>query len=79
MIDHPLMHDLSDKTSEQLMEDIGSLTNKLTYMYRINKSDMVRQITMVLTAYRAEYNKRQEELFAKKYNSDKITEKININ
>lgn len=78
MLEHPLMQNLSDKTTEQLMEDINSLTNKLTYMYRLNKSDMVRQLTMVLNAYRAEYTKRQDEMFNKKYNNS-LKDKININ
>lgn len=73
---HPLMTDLSEKTTEQLLEDISSLSSKLSYMYRLNKADLVRQLTMVLTAYRDEYAKRQNELFNKKMSN--VSDKINI-
>jgi hypothetical protein len=73
---HPLMTDLSEKSTEQLLEDINSLSNKLSYMYRLNKADLVRQLTMVLSAYREEYNRRQAEMFNKKMAN--AADKINI-
>jgi hypothetical protein len=73
---HPFVNDLSDKSTDELLESISTLGNKLQYMFKIGKHDMVRQIQMVLEAYRSEYQKRQNEIWAKK--SQNLEKKIDI-
>lgn len=71
MTNYPFEINLIDKTNEQLLEDINSLSSKLNFAYKSNKPVMVRQLIMVLDLYKNEYSKRQEILLNKKYNGDK--------
>jgi hypothetical protein len=73
---HPFVGDLSQKTIDELQDTISSLNSKLSYMARLNKMDMVRQLNMILDSYRLEYSKRQKALWDKK--SENMDNKINI-
>lgn len=77
MVTHPFIGDLSDKTLEELSEKINDLNKKMQFMYKMGKHDMVRQVQMVVESYRAEYLRKQHELWDKK--SDKeLSKKIDI-
>lgn len=73
-MEHPLIADLSDKKFEELQETISSLMNKLNFAYRIQNGPMIHQLNMILESYKAEYNKKMDEV-VKKQN---IQGKINI-
>lgn len=73
---HPFVGDLSGKTTDEILETISTLGNRLQFMFKIGKHDMVRQLQMVLEAYRSEYQKRQNEIWAKK--SQELDKKIDI-
>jgi len=64
-MEHPFISNLSDKTMEELGESISTLNKRMSYAYRMNRSDIVRQLQMALDSYRSEYNKRQAEIWAK--------------
>jgi hypothetical protein len=72
-MNHPFLGNLSDKSMDELSETISTLNNRLQYMFKLGKHDMVRQITMIIEGYKAEYAKRQRELWEKKssYQADK--------
>lgn len=73
---HPFAGNLKDKTLDELMDSITKLTKQQQYMFRIGKSDVVNQINLLLTTYRTEYQKRQQELWDKK--SPDLNKKIDI-
>ena len=77
MVTHPFIGDLSDKTLEELSEKINDLNKKMQFMYKMGKHDMVRQVQMVVESYRAEYLKKQQELWDKKSNKE-LDKKIDI-
>lgn len=74
---HPFIHDLSNKTMDELGETINNLNKQLQFMYRMGKSDMVSQISLVINTYKSEYAKRQQELWTKK-NNHNMDKKIDI-
>lgn len=73
-MEHPLISSLSDKKFEELQESITSLMNKLNFAYRTQNGPMIHQLTLLLESYKAEYNKKMDEI-VKKQN---IQGKINI-
>lgn len=62
---HPFIHDLSDKSLEDLQTAITELTKKLNFAYRMQNSPMIQQIQMVIESYRAEHNKKMDDLMRK--------------
>ena len=76
MIDHPLLGNLTEKSDDDLIETINTLSKNMQFMFRIGKHDMVRQIQMALTTYREEYFRRQAEVWNKK--SEDLDGKIDI-
>lgn len=69
---HPFIHDLSDKSLEELQEAISSLTSKLTFAYRMGNQPMIHQLLMAIDSYKVEYGKKMDELMKKQ------TSQINI-
>ena len=62
---HPFIGDLSDKSMEDLSNTISDLTKKLGFAYRMQNGPMIHQIGMVMESYKAEYNKKMDEMFKK--------------
>lgn len=62
---HPFANDLTEKSTDEIAESITSLGNKLSFAYRMQKADMANQIQMLLESYKAEYNKRMDEMYRK--------------
>jgi predicted Zn-dependent protease len=73
-MEHPFITSLSDKTLEELQNTISDLYGKLNYAHRSGNSALITQINMVMDSYRAEYNKRMDEMIKKQ----NISTKINI-
>lgn len=70
IMNHPFISDLSTKTLDELMDIITKLTKQQQFMFRVGKQDVVQQINMALNSYRAEYQKRQQEIWNKNNNSN---------
>ena len=71
---HPFINDLSDKSLDDLQGSITGLMTKLTFAYKMQNGPMIHQINMVLESYKAEYNKKMDEMIKKQ----NIGNKINI-
>lgn len=69
---HPFIGDLSEKTIDELQETINKLTKNLMFMHRTQNSPMIGQLQMVIESYKAEYNKRIDEIYKKQNLGDKI-------
>ena len=64
-MEHPFIHNLDDKTLEELQTAISSLSNKLNFAYRTSNGPLINQINMALESYRSAYNKKMNELIDK--------------
>lgn len=62
---HPFIGDLSDKTLEEIQSTITKLTGNLNYVYRTQNHALIQQLHMVLESYKAEANKRLDEIYKK--------------
>lgn len=62
---HPFIHDLSDKSLEELQNKMADLTQKMNFALRMQNGPMIHQIGMVLESYRVEHTKKMDELFKK--------------
>lgn len=64
-MEHPFIHNLSDKSLEQLQDTMTELMKKLSFAYQMQNSSMIHQLTMVIESYRAEHKKKMDELISK--------------
>jgi hypothetical protein len=71
---HPFIHDLSDKTSDEILKTISDLYTKLNFAHRTQNRALINQIQMVIESYTAESSKRMDEM----YNKQNLQNKINI-
>ena len=62
---HPFITDLSDKSLEDLQNSITDLMKKLNFAYSMQNGPMIHQISMVLESYKAEHNKKMDEIMKK--------------
>ena len=62
---HPFIHNLSDKSLEDLQTSITDLMKKLNFAYSMQNGPMIHQISMVLEIYKAEHNKKMDEIMKK--------------
>jgi hypothetical protein len=69
---HPFINDLSDKKLEDLQTTISDLTGKLNFAYRTGNGPLIHQIQMVIDSYKAEYQKKMDEMIKKQNISSKI-------
>lgn len=72
-MEHPFIHDLSDKSLEDLQNTISSLNNKLTFAYRTQNGTLIHQLQMVIESYRKEYLKKMDDLIKKQNINTKIS------
>ncbi len=64
-MEHPFINNLSSKTMEELSNDLTDLTKKLSFAHRMQNGPMIHQIQMVMESYKAEYNRKMDEMFKK--------------
>ena len=62
---HPFINNLSDKSLEDLQTSITDLMKKLNFAYGMQNGPMIHQISMVLESYKAEHNKKMDEIMKK--------------
>lgn len=56
---HPLVGDLSGKTTDELLETMSTLHNRLGAVRRSGNTNMVGQLLNVIATYQAEFDKRR--------------------
>jgi hypothetical protein len=64
-MEHPFIHNLEEKTLEELQTAISELTTKLNFAYRTTNGPLVHQLTMAIESYRTAYAKKMDELISK--------------
>ena len=64
-MEHPFVNNISGKTREELSNDLSDLTKKLGFAYRMQNGPLIQQLQMVMESYKAEYNKKMDEMFKK--------------
>lgn len=64
-MEHPFLHNLHEKSLEELQTGISDLTKKLNFAYRMQNSPMINQINMAIESHRSAYNKKMNELIDK--------------
>jgi hypothetical protein len=55
---HPLISDLSGKTTEELLKTINDMYKKMAFANRMGNAAMKQQLQMVMANYQQEYQKR---------------------
>jgi len=73
-MDHPFINDLSDKTTDQLLESINSIDQKINFALQMGNRNLVNQLFMAKNNYQNTYNKKMAELFEKM----NVTSGVNI-
>ena len=56
---HPLIGDLSGKTTDELLETMSNLHNRLGAVRRSGNTNMAGQLLNVIATYQAEFDKRR--------------------
>ena len=62
---HPFIHDLSDKSLDDLTKTLTDLQGKLTWARRSMNQPLIHQMQMVIESYNIEYQKRMDEMYKK--------------
>jgi len=57
-MDHPLIPNIDDLTTEQLGETVVSLNKKLSIAYRLGNHDLCNQIRMAIETYQNKYQEK---------------------
>jgi hypothetical protein len=69
---HPFIHNLEDKTIDELQKTISQLNSRLFQASRTLHPTLVPQIQMALESYNAEYTRRIDEVYKKQNLENKI-------
>lgn len=64
-MEHPFIHDISDKSLEELQTKISELSTKLNFAYRTSNGPLIHQIQMAMESYRNAYAKKMDEMIQK--------------
>jgi hypothetical protein len=73
-MEHPFLHNLDEKSLEELQTGISDLTKKLNFAYRMNNGPMINQINMAITSFRTAYDKKMNDLI----NKQKVNMQIKV-
>ena len=71
-MEHPFIHNLDDKSLEDLQNTISELNKKLTFAYRTGNGPLISQINMAIDSYRTAYSKKMDDLIKKQSLNIKI-------
>jgi hypothetical protein len=71
-MEHPFIHNLDDKSLDDLQNAISDLNKKLTFAYRVGNRALIHQLTMALDSYRTAYSKKMDDLINKQSLNIKI-------
>lgn len=73
-MEHPFIHNLDEKSLDELQNQLSELTKKLNFAYRIGNLPLISQLQMAIESYKSAYNKKMDELIKKQ----NLAVKINI-
>jgi hypothetical protein len=73
-MEHPFIHNLKDKTLEELQEALSGLYKKLSISTRYGNRPLINQLMMAIESHRTQYDKKMNELLTKQ----KINTQINV-
>lgn len=76
MMNHPFIGSLKDKTMEELTDTISKINKQLSFVMRMGRHDVAKQMQMALATYRGEIQRRQAEMWDKKHGD--LDKKIDI-
>lgn len=71
-MEHPFIHNLDDKSLEDLQNTISELNKKLTFAYRTGNGPLINQLNMAIDSYRTAYSKKMDDLIKKQSLNIKI-------
>jgi hypothetical protein len=78
-MEHPLIGNLDDLSTEQLSTQISSLSKKLSIATRTGNAQLCNQVRMALESYQNKYHEKLQATYAKQLADAKIdTTKIDI-
>lgn len=60
-MEHPLINNVEDLTTQQLQERVTDLTKKLGIAYRMGNAQLINQIKMALETFQAKLRERQQQ------------------
>jgi hypothetical protein len=77
-MEHPLIGNIDDLTSEELQSKISDLHRKYSYAARTN-AHLANQIRMALETYQNKYNEKQQAIWqAQSQKGQDFSDRINI-
>jgi len=71
-MEHPFIHNLDEKSLEDLQNIISDLNKKLTFAYRTGNQPLIHQLHMAIDSHRTAYNKKMDDLIKKQNLNIKI-------
>lgn len=71
-MEHPFIHNLDEKSLEDLQNTISDLNKKLTFAYRTGNQPLIQQLHMAIDSHRTAYNKKMDDLIKKQNLNIKI-------
>jgi len=71
-MEHPFIHNLDEKSLEDLQNTISDLNKKLTFAYRTGNQPLIHQLQMAIDSHRTAYNKKMDDLIKKQNLNIKI-------
>jgi len=57
-MDHPLIHNIDDLTTDELSSKVTELNKKLSIAYRLANHDLCNQLRMALETYNNKYQEK---------------------
>jgi len=57
---HPMLADLSGKTTDELVKTMNELYKRMTFASRSGNQNMMGQLQNILASYKEEFSKRQQ-------------------
>lgn len=57
-MEHPLISNLDELTTDQLLEKVNELNKKLTIAYRGGNAYLIQQLLMAIESYQSKYNEK---------------------
>jgi hypothetical protein len=63
-VEHPLIGNIDDLTTDQLVEKVNELSSKLNIAYRTGNGDLCNQIRMAMESYNTKLREKQQKQYS---------------
>ena len=70
-MEHPLIHNVSDLSNQELQERVTDLTRKLTIAHRMGNAQLIGQIQMALETFQNKLKERQRDEYERQIGKGK--------